>query len=263
MLIRDLPRFNSIKVGWRYLKPGDVSETITQSCRMVLIEMDDRSLPLARRGSATLIKYGGKNYVVMTRHQFGLPAGSDVSSVILETARVASGKGVLSNILLQRCIFETGNPDEEYHDLLLFETAAHWKTKHLDQPYFFPLTPFSDRQRVKSFLVGNPSIDGVIDEYHENFDPLRPGAINIKRVISECEFDSGFNTNASYFRRYLNVKERPVVDGYSGGAVFSIVGDPGDHEVVLDGIVVRAGKNHVHVIDADYLMSLLAERDGV
>ncbi|MER9074459.1 hypothetical protein NKH80_16840 [Mesorhizobium sp. M0904] len=260
MLLRDLPSFNSVKVGGRYLRPGDVFETITQSCRMVLIEMSDRSLPLARRGTATLIKHGGTNYVVMTRHQFDLPRGSEVSKEVLETARVASGKGVLSNILLQHCIFETGNPDEEYHDLLLFETAADWKTKHQDQPYFFPLEPLWRGERIKSFLVGNPSLEGVIDAYHENFEPLRPGDINIKRAISDCDFDYSFMSNASYYRRYVNARERPVADGYSGGAVFSMIGEAGSHAVVLDGIVVRAGRKHVHVIDVDYLLTIIADR---
>ena len=48
---------------------------------------------LARRGTATLIGYGGKNYVVTTRHQFDLLLGSDVSKEVLETARVAKRQG--------------------------------------------------------------------------------------------------------------------------------------------------------------------------
>lgn len=51
MFIRDYPGTNAVKVGRLFLNPGDVYETITQSCRMVFHEASDRSLPLGRAGS--------------------------------------------------------------------------------------------------------------------------------------------------------------------------------------------------------------------
>ena len=260
MFIRGYPGINAVKVGRLFLKPGDVYETITQSCRMVFHEASDRSLPLGRAGSATLVRYAGVNYVITTRHQLDIPRGASVPIDILDTIRIGSGKGRLSNIPLKRCIFELSNVEEEYHDILLFEAADTWKTQHSDQPFFYPLAPFSKVDRVKSFLVGYPTIEGVMDEYLEDFVPEQPGSIHIKRAISDCDLDTSYKTNVEFYRRYLHVRERPIVDGYSGGAVFSLTGELENLEVVLDGIVVRAGPQHIHVVDADYLLKIITDQ---
>jgi hypothetical protein len=257
MHIRDLPSLNSLKVGRIFLKSSAVEDYITRCSRMVLRESQDRSLPMWRCGSATLLRFNDADYVVMTRHQLNIGRGETPDKEALETVRIAAGFERLSNILLQHCIFETGNRDEEYHDLLVFRTADNWKTKGADSPYFFPLTGFSRQPRQLGRLVGYPSLDGVIDGYHENFglDPV--GEINIKRSIMDCELDSAFRSSASHLRRYKHLHSTAVMDGYSGGAVFSVVGDLGDYEVVFDGIVVRAGPRDIYIIDADYLVTVL------
>ncbi|MER8629782.1 hypothetical protein NKH55_08435 [Mesorhizobium opportunistum] len=259
VLIRDFPNINAVKVGRFHLKPGSVYETITRSCRMLLREAEGRTLPLWRSGSATLVKHGSINYVIATRHQLGIRAGEVPSEDILHTIRVSSGIGLLSNIVLQRVRFEISNPDEEYHDLLIFEVADLWKTKEADSPYFFPLKRFTNASRRKSFLVGHPSIDGVIDKYHENFSEGAVAEIHIKRSIVDCDYDPNYVSKAEYFRRYLHSKASHVMDGYSGGAVFSLVGELEHLEVVLDGIVVRAGAKHIHTVDVDYLVKIICE----
>jgi hypothetical protein len=257
MHIADLPKINSIKVGRFYLKSADVEQYITRCCRMVLRESRDRSFPMWRCGSATLIRFAGANYVIMTRHQLAIRAGETPDKEVLETVRIATGSERLTNILLQNCVFETNNHEEEYHDLLIFRTADDWKTKGADSPYFYPIDGFSRQPRQISRLVGYPSLDGVIDGYHENFglDPV--GEINVKRSIMDCAFDPAFKSNAYHFRRYRHHHPGAVMDGYSGGAVFSIIGELGECEVVLDGIVVRAGPSDIYVIDTDYLVTVL------
>lgn len=255
MLIRNLPGINAIKVGRFYYKSRDIEETITMSCRMMLFESSDRTVPLGRGGSATLIRFRGVDYVVATRHQLGIKWGAPLPDDILDTIRISTGEGILSNIPLKRVVFETANPDEEFHDLLLFETADEWEHQGRDRPYFFDLAPFSTRPRVKSFLVGYPALDVVMDEYLADFVPEQPGTIHIKRAICDCDLDLTFATHVQHYRRYKFSRERDVVDGYSGGAVFSLVGELGNHEVVLDGIVVRAGADCLHIVDADYLIA--------
>lgn len=259
MLITDLPINNSIKIGRLWHKPRDIEEFITLSCRLMLFEASDKGLPLGRGGSATLIRFRGKDYVIATRHQLGIKPGEPMPIDRVETIRVASGsEGILSNIPLQRVVFEHSNPDEEFHDLLIFETADEWEHRSRESPYFFELEPFSTRQRVQSYMVGYPSLDVVMGEYLETFEPEKHGTIHIKRAIVGCNLDPEFRTNVRHYRRYNFLDEREVVDGFSGGAVFSLVGELGDHAVVLDGIVVRAGKDHVHIVDADYLVEALS-----
>ena len=258
MLIRDYPSVNAIKVGRLYLKPGDVYSTITHCCRMVLHEADDRGLPLGRAGSSTLVRYAGDNYVVSTRHQLGIRSGNEPPKDILDTIRISSGAGRLTNIPLKHCIYEISNPDQEYHDLLVFGVADTWKNQCADNPFFFPLAPFSRTKRVKSFLVGYPTVNGVMDEYLETFSPKQVGEIHIKRAIADCDIDLKYVSSADYFKRYLHTKHRPTVDGYSGGAVFSLIGELESLEIVLDGIVVRAGARHIYIVDVDYLIKTIS-----
>lgn len=260
MLIRDLPGINAVKVGWIYLKPCDVYDTITHCCRMVLHEADDRTLPLWRAGSATLVRYAGASYVIATRHQLRIQRANEPPMEILDTIRISSGVGRLTNIPLNRCIYETSNPDQEYHDILVFQVANTRESQGSDSPYFFPLAPFSHTDRVKSFFVGYPTIDGAMDEYFETFSRGEAGEIHIKRSIADCDIDHGFVTSAEYFRRYLHSKNRPNVNGYSGGAMFSLIGEPNNLEIVLDGIVVRAGAQHIHIVDVDYLVKVISDQ---
>lgn len=257
MRVTDLPSLNSIKVGNLFLKPSAIEDYLSRCSRMVLRESQDRNLPMWRCGSATLLRFAGINYVVMTRHQLGVPRGETPDKTALETVRIAAGMERLSNILLEHCVFETGHRDEEYHDLIFFKTAQNWKTKTADAPYFFPLTAFSLQPRQMGRLVGYPSLDGVIDGYHERFGIEPVGEINIKRSIMDCEIDPTFKSNAFHYRRYSHHHPGAVMDGYSGGAVFSMIGDVGNYEIVFDGIVVRAGESDVYIIDADYLVTVL------
>jgi hypothetical protein len=260
MLIRDLPSANAIKIGSFFVKPSAVAETLTRSCRIVFHEANDSpSLPLGTAGSATLIRYCNINYVVTTRHQLGIARGGQLPIDIVETVRIASGTETLANIPLRHCIFETSNPEEEYHDILIFQAAETWDNFNRDQPDFYHLAPFFRGAREGSLLVGYPTLDGVMDEYMNGFPDDPSATIHIKRAISDCSLDSSFRTNVEHYRRYLHAKTRPIVDGYSGGAVFSIVGDVGDYRAVLDGIVVRAGARHVHIVDADYLVKAISQ----
>jgi hypothetical protein len=259
MLIPDLPGANAIKVGRLYHKPGSVYDTLTRCCRMVFHEADDPSLPLGRAGSATLIRFCNTNYVIMTRHELRIRFGGKPPRDILETVRISSGKGQLTNIPIQRCKYEFSNLDQEYHDILVFQAADAWDTQSTDAPYFSPLAPFSRADRAKSFMVGYPTVDGVMDEYLENFTPNSAGTIHIKRSIGDCDIDSGFASNARYFKRYLHSHPQRVVDSYSGGAVFSLIGQLENLEIVLDGIIVRGGSQHIYIVDVDYLVKAIAD----
>ncbi len=263
MYVIDLPRMNSIKIGSLHLKPSIAEDWMTQSCRMLIGECADRSLPLFRRGSSTLVRFRAKDYAVFTRHQLGIPRGQAPDDDVLSTVRVSSAhQERLRNIPLQNCFFDIGNPDEEFHDLFICQAANDWLSKTIDTPHFYQIEPFARTERHISWIVGYPTIDGVMDEYHETFEPGVPGTINMKRVLMDCMLDEAFKSSASYYRRYTHSREGSVMDGFSGGAVFSLIGELGELRIVLDGIVVRAGPRDIYIVDSDYLLKALirAER---
>jgi len=257
VLLNEYPGYNAIKVGRLFLKPADLYETLTLSCRMTFHEAADHSLPVGRSGSATLISFKGKKFVVTTRHQFELEPGAQLSDDILNTIRIGTGSETLSNIPVDSCIFETSNLDEEYHDIIVFCVSEGWKDAFADAPYFFPLSGFSQSVRRLSFFVGYPSLSGVMDSYLEGFGG-DGGSIDIKRCIGDCTLANSVVRTPRYFRTYNLNKDLETADGLSGGAVFSLIGEIGDYEIMFDGIIVRGGRNHIHIVDADFLVSMLS-----
>jgi len=176
---------------------------------------------------------------------------------MLDTIRISTGNGILGNIPVKRFIYETSNSDQEFHDILVFEAADEWKEKNFDLPYFFSLTPFSISNRIKSFLIGYPTLPGVMDDYFEGFISGNNAEIHMKCAIAGCDIDETYVSAAEHFRRYTHMKSRPMMDGYSGGAIFSLIGDLGSYEIVLDGIVLRGNKDFIYTVDADYVLKAI------
>lgn len=93
--------------------------------------------------------------------------------------------------------------------------------------------------------------------YLDNFSSDAVGHIHMKRQIADSQIDSSFKTNVRHFRRYThNVSH---VDGYSGGAVFSLVGQFDTFEMVLDGIILHGGKEYIYAVSVDFLIGALTD----
>ncbi|WMT86577.1 hypothetical protein NO932_17010 [Pelagibacterium sp. 26DY04] len=224
---------------------------------MVLHEATDKNLPMGRGGSATLFKHQNKRYCALTRHQITTADGDPISQSNLETVRVhATRNDGLTNIPLQSCLYEIANPEEEFHDILIFEVFSKWNASS-DAPYFAELREFASVERPASFAVGYPAIPSVMKEYHDSFLSGSIGAIHLKRAIFDCRIKGDFKTNARNLKLYQYQPLNRIVDGMSGGAVFSLIGDLGSFEIVLDGIIVRGGSGHLYVVDSSYLVTAL------
>lgn len=248
MLIVDLPEQNAVKIGKLYFKPKNIEPQIARSVRLLVLEDKDNPNFLGRSGSCSMLQHGSTNLVACNRHQIGLAAGKIPDLRQLEALRFTSFNDPtsLTNIPVENCIFETTNEDQEYHDLLVFRVQETWDGLAREAPYFFPLKKFESKsKRVSSWFVGCPS-----SETNMEYEPQK---IDIKTVISSCSFDSQFRSCNEHFRRFSYDNGDRSMDGFSGGSVFSMIGDIGSFEVVFDGIIVRAGQGFLYIIDADYL----------
>ncbi len=254
MLISDLAIANSIKIANLYYKPKAIKERLSRSCQLIFLESKNTDFPLGRTGSSTLVSFENRNYVVCTRHELGIKAGETPDIEILESIRIASSGETLRNIPIKNCIFASSHTDQEFHDLLIFETASDWDQKHLDAPFFMPINPFFKGKRHFSLFVGHPTLSIVMDEYLESHSMNETGIIHIKVAIADCELVADYETNNDFYRRYKNLGQRKSLDGFSGGAVFSLIGNTLDYEFVLDGIILRGGENDLYIVDADYLV---------
>ena len=256
--VPQLCKANAVKLGKIYLRPTSVVDTVSRCCRMIIRENDDPSHPLWRSGSATLIRYSGKRYAVATRHELGIARGCEVSKDIVDTVRISTGTGVLANIPLKACVYETDNPEEEYHDIIIFSLVDEWDSMAADSPYFSELSPFSHRHRNISLMAGHPTEAPVMDEYFDGLCDGQNAPINIKRCVYYCDINNGSKSKSLYFRTYTIRDAQYGVDGFSGGAMFSMIGGVRSYEIVLDGIIVRGGNGFAHIVDVDYLIVALS-----
>lgn len=258
MLITDLPAINSIKVGRFFLKPTEYKEYLARTVRLTLHEADDKSCPLWRSGSATLLRYKNRKFIAAARHSLNIEPGEALDIEKLNTVRFCSIGDDLGNIPVKSCIFEKSNKDQEFHDLLVFEVGDDWSNRTQDEPYFFQVRPFWRSSRITSIMIGYPVIDGAMDEYYDFHGSGQIGEINITCAMSDCELDEAFTSSADNYRHFRRKTSRRFpADGHSGGAVFSLVGGAGAWEVVLDGIVLRAGEDDAYIVDADFLIQVL------
>lgn len=196
-------------------------------------------------GSCTLISYRRKAFVVATRHQVLLP-DQDPSSPTFDALRFVSDDGEhMTNILVDECHFEEANPGEEYHELLFFSVQQTWLQSSRDRPYFIPVEGFYDGPRRASLVYGHP-----LSRTRFAYEPYHT---HIAKAVTDVTLDVDFRSHAEHMRLYRYGSSDYEVNGFSGGAVYSLVEDSG-FSMVLDGIVVRGGNGHLYIVDSDYLV---------
>jgi hypothetical protein len=249
MYLTELPSLNAIKIGNLFFKPRNgIEELIAKAVRLVTLEAQGMPEYLGKSGSCTLICKGERSYVVCTRHQLGIKSGSIPDRSILETTRFVGfqNSDFLSNVPTNSCLFVTDNEEEDLHDILLFRAAKESPSYEKEKFNFFPVANSINSKRHASWMVGYPTDQNTIT--------YEPQQLSVVCQILSCNFDTSFNSNASHLKRYSYDRKYSVVDGFSGGAIFSLVGDTQEFEIVLDGIILRAGNGSVHSIDASFLV---------
>lgn len=262
MLIRDLPAKSAIKFGKLFYKPNSINSIISKTCRLVLLEADDLSLPLGRTGTCTLVKYRDNHYVIMTRHELDWNVGVSPNREMLDTIRPTEldSKTNFSSIPLDQCYFESSNPDLEYHDLVFFKVQKHWEGLKREAQCFSPVVEFSKNIRLKSWIIGCPILPIVMDGYWNAHSKGKIEVIKIKTSIGYCTFSSD-SRKGNYLREYTNLDKNMEMNGMSGGAIYSLVQNEYGYQIVLDGITVRAGNGNAYIVDSDYILMMLQKID--
>lgn len=258
MFLTDLPATNSVRFGFLYHKTAGLTEFLSKSVRLVAHEtrFEEESF-LGMTGSCTLISYRGVAYVVTTRHQLAVAPGTTPTDDRLHSLRFATGEnGLMKNIPVNLVIHETSNPDQEYHDLLFFRVEPSWLEHSADRAFFMHLEEFYQGPRLISFFYGHPLMKNEVQ-----YEPLH-AFIRVAHV--DGKLDETFKSHSDYLRRYEVTKTEYDVNGFSGGAAFSLIDDVGGGwRVLFDGVIVRGGTGSFYVVTTDYLLRALDEISDV
>ncbi len=254
MFITDVPSLNAVKIGNLYFKANNQNiARVANSVRVLTTESLENPDYLGKAGSCTLISWKNDCFVVCTRHQLLTEKDTLPDQKILETARFVSvvvGK-TLSNIPTDNCIFVSDNSEEEYSDILIFRAAKDHATVVQERPNFYPIVTLGAIERHLSWIVGYPSNLNIIE--------YEPQHIVIVGQLFDCSFDKVFSSHSRNLKRFTYDPKFTAVDGFSGGAVFSLTGNTGDLRIVLDGIVLRAGNGFAYIIDVNFLVQALSK----
>ncbi len=250
-LIFNLPALGAVKIGNLHFKHNsDIERTIAQSVRPVNLEYVGLTEYIGIKGSCTLLRSGKECFVACSRHQLKIPRGVQFDFSVLEHVRFASfvDDQHLTNVPVDNLLYVTNNPDEEFHDVLLFHVSSNWRDLHQERRHFFPIKKFVLCPREISWAVGYPT-------QHNRFT-YEPQKLEAVSQMIQCAFDGEHRTAVKNFKRYSIMNKHLELDGLSGGAVFSLVGELENFEIVFDGLIVRAGNGNAYVIDSSFLLQM-------
>lgn len=248
-LLSDLPALNAIRLGNLFYKPKEIERITGKMVRPIASEYVSDEPTLGLTGTGTLLQTRTKQFVACTRHQLQLPKDNRFDETYLSHVRVTSYENeLLKNIPVNEVRFVTDNREEEFADLILLKVAQDWPGLSKEIPYFAQIMPTPKLARRKSWIVGFPSSQNKIDIESKKFNSVCR--------ISGCRFDPEFKTHNRHFWRFKLEKDEQDLDGYSGGAVFTLFGDLSDLEVHFDGLITRAKNGFVHVISPSIISSL-------
>ncbi|MBO6763884.1 hypothetical protein [Maricaulis sp.] len=247
MWLKDLPGQTAVRFGSLFWTPKEIGRVLAQTVRPFILETTD-PLPLVGRvGTTTLVSHQGSKYAVATRHQLSVNGGVNLTEEDVDAVRIGAKEGGrLINLPVNKCVFETGNPDEAFHELVFFCVDEKFPQVSRDSYYFANLSKIDSGKYLKSVAYGLPHLNEQVDYDNSHLK------IHIQEIW--CEYDANFKTHNRNFRK-LNIinPEGKFYDGMSGGAVFSFYRHQKEFLVLLDGVIVRAGNGQIYIVDTEYL----------
>ena len=248
-LLSELPALNAVKLGNLYFKPREIEAVTSRMVRPLASEYVGDEPIVGIIGSSTLLRNSKGLFAACTRHQLALNSIRPFSEEHVAHVRVTShATGHLTNITTNGVQFVSNNSDEEFSDILLFRADNDAPNLSMERPYFAHLVPTPPMPRRKSWAIGFPTGKNRMDHQEKAFN-------SVCEIIG-CEFDSNFKTAARFLRRYKFVKHQATLDGFSGGAIFSLFGDIGKMIVLFDGLIVRGGGEYVYAVTATPIIRL-------
>jgi hypothetical protein len=253
MYLAELPAMNAIKIRGLIHKPSaDFVGIISRSVQLIALQSDAHPEYIGFSGSCSLLKTHGCLFVSCTRHQLGVKAAEQPGKELLEAVRVPQNYNriQLKNIPLGMCYFETSSKDEEYHDCLVFAVDKSWESIARESPYFFDLSPnVTSDKRHASWAIGCSNSRTKMQ--------YEPSHLHVVTMGIGCIKDNHYQSNAQFSSRYQYKDEGQNLDGISGGAIFSLIGETGHWEIVFEGLILRAGKGSIYCLDRSYINDMI------
>lgn len=197
-------------------------------------------------GSATGVEYGGRHFIISTKHQVkGIPY-ADVGIILPEKPAHISSAGC--------SVFSSKEKNEsDLDDLIVFDYEDQCRQNPGLVRRFFKLNKhvvLVDSDNIIIYIAyGCPFSDQNYDIYENNRIDM-----TIRPMICEAE-TNGSDISVGTCRTHTEMKFDP--NGLSGGPVFAVTLTDAGFALKFAGIINRAGNGIIHFIKSLYITSLI------
>jgi len=236
----------SIRIGELFIPFDSFNKRMMLFCTPLIFESPPiegaENYIYSRTGTVTLLKYKGSFFVVTAKHC--------LEGFNCEDIRIFPGSSPIKSLPLNARFFVNNQPDEEIDDVYIYRVD---NTLDLNlKTYFFPLSAKDNNTQklISSFMVSDPRQEGDI-----NYDEP-----HIKGICAmpACQIDLEYKSYAKFYKKATFKKPlNHTLDGASGGAMFSIMGEIDNPYVEYEGMIVRGNEEAFHFIDSQFIIKSL------
>jgi len=227
-----------------------ILEVLARCIRPLLFENDDAVYHYSKRGSSTLLAFGEEYFVVFAEHQR--------ADYVPDRIRIVRGFSGGPSLAIDT--FVTVNAvGEEIEDV----RALRISREHHSRRDLFDFAPVPERlppvQAAKMLIAfGTPTAKSEISD--------DPGHVHVGTVPVPCTYDRPSINATGLHHAKITASRGPFLpldlDGMSGGAVFSIDGQPGQYVANYRGMILRGSNGYLHYIDAALIRRIFEKFGG-
>ena len=234
----------SVDVNGLIIPGRSIENVLARHTFNLIVANDDELFKVSLVGSATAVRYKGREILLATQHQV---KGLDESRVAMLTD---SGSHVITSGGRRGFI---PHSDTDAYDIVAFDFTEPCKERVDLKKRFFELRsapPDTLNVYVLAMLLtGYPSADQKYEVHESNH-------LGIVRRQVICLPDSQPSDEALLtVRAQRPLEQQP--DGMSGGSAFVIQWENGRPKAYFAGIIVRGGKESFRILKAGFVVAFL------
>lgn len=225
--------------------PGRSIESVLERHAFnLVVNNDHETFKVSLAGSATALRYRGREFLLATRHQLRTHDLSQVAMLSDAGSHIVTSGGAR---------WYESKPDSDAHDIVAFDFTEPCQAHPEFRRRFFDLGDLPSQTLnvdiVGFLLTGYPS-DGQAYELEEK------NHLGLARLKVICTLEPPPSDPALIRLKVLRgFPNHP--DGMSGGSAFAIQTRNDEFQAFFAGIILRGGRSHFYVLKSGFIKAFL------
>lgn len=236
---------HSVKLNGILIPIGSADSVLARYAECLFVHNDDPTFPVSLSGSAIALRYHGRYFLVCSRHQL---RGKDLERVSILTR---DGKHCYTSGGVRHFNEEINELDS--HDIAIFDFTDPCEAIPTLRERFFnfvQIPPDAQSSEIVFIIVAGYPFDDQLYDLADN-NQLGLG----KRIVVCCPDSQPSDPTLLTLRPLEPLTFDP--NGMSGGSAFTVQFVHGEPTAFFSGMIVRAGKDLIHIVKAGYVRNFL------